>query len=119
MWFQSLTGFSEKSPEQVRENLFLNGEYLVSKVNGKRFRFGKLEIPTLKDLKDSASSLDNYQSKISVSQIVADVKALHRDRDNADALFQAASQFNLLEMVNPYVTPEQGVDLYDGNPLPV
>jgi hypothetical protein len=37
---------------------------------------------------------------------------LHRDPANARALFQVASQFNLLEMSAPDVTPEDGVTRY-------
>lgn len=44
---------------------------------------------------------------------VADVQKLHADPDNEGALFQVASQFNLLEMVSPTVTPEQGVGIYE------
>ena len=46
-------------------------------------------------------------------QIVANVQDLHTDKNNAGALFQVASQFNLLEMVSPDITPEQGVDGYE------
>lgn len=115
MWFQSLTGFTEKSPEQVRENLILDGEYLLSKINGKRFRCGRLETPTLQLLRYTPPAKWRYNGHISVSDIVADVKALHCDPVNENAMFQAASQFNLLEMVAPSVTPELGVDLYDGD----
>jgi len=38
-----------------------------------------------------------------------DVQSLHAAASNAGALFQVASQFNLLEMMSPEVTPEQGV----------
>ncbi len=41
--------------------------------------------------------------------------ALHKDPRNAGALFQAASQFNLLEMVGPRVTPERGVGIYEND----
>jgi hypothetical protein len=37
---------------------------------------------------------------------------MHRTPENAGALFQVASQFNLLEMVGPDVTPEDGVTRY-------
>ena len=30
-----------------------------------------------------------------------------------NALFQVASQFNLLEMINPNITPEMGIDRYE------
>jgi hypothetical protein len=43
---------------------------------------------------------------------VADVQDLHCDPENAGAAFQAASQFNCLEMTGPAVTPEKGVGCY-------
>ena len=41
------------------------------------------------------------------------MQKLHRNPANAGAVFQVASQFNLLEMVDPSVTPEQGVGIYE------
>ena len=41
---------------------------------------------------------------------------MHRSPENAGALFQVASQFNLLEMVSPDVTPEHGVTRYQSDP---
>ena len=35
MWFETLTGFPEKSPQQVRENITVDGQALTSHVNGK------------------------------------------------------------------------------------
>jgi hypothetical protein len=37
---------------------------------------------------------------------------MHQAPENVGALFQVASQFNLLEMVSPSVTPEDGVTRY-------
>ena len=53
MWFEELMGFREESPEQVRENLLLSESdgLLTSKVNGKSYVCGKLEIPQLADLR--------------------------------------------------------------------
>jgi hypothetical protein len=42
-----------------------------------------------------------------------DVQQLHRDRRNAGALFQVASQFNLLEMVAPSYSPDDGIGIYE------
>jgi hypothetical protein len=47
--------------------------------------------------------------------VTGDVRRLHRDPENAGALFQVASQFNLLEMVSPDVTPEHGVTRYQSD----
>ena len=35
MWFETLTGFPEESPQQVRENITVDGQELTSHVNGK------------------------------------------------------------------------------------
>jgi hypothetical protein len=51
-----------------------------------------------------------------VSDLVADVKALHTDPASAGATFQVASQFNMLEMISPHVTPEAGIDRYESDP---
>lgn len=52
---------------------------------------------------------------LSVREVVANVQHLHADEGNAGALFQVASQFNLLEMVSPDVTPERGVGIYEND----
>ena len=108
MWFEDLVGFKEVSPEYVRENISIDGDKLTSLVNGESFQFGTLEIPTLKELKEQSSKV-NYKGKITVKEIIGNVQEIHCDPINNNALFQAASQFNLLEMVGPHVTPEKGV----------
>lgn len=113
MWFKNLTGFDEISPTQVRENLSVEGTHLTSLVNGRRFQCGTLEIPTLQSLREQAPDLAEFDAQINLREVVADVQALHADPQNNHALFQAASQFNLLEMVGPQVTPERGIDIYE------
>jgi hypothetical protein len=51
-----------------------------------------------------------------VGCIVGDARALHSDPELQGALFQVASQFNLLEMTSPSVRPEDGVARYAGDP---
>jgi hypothetical protein len=113
-WFERLTGFAEGSPEQVRSNIRVEGEYLTSSMNGATYRHGRLEVPSLAELRDRTRSSEG-DGRISVRQISADVRALHRDPANAGSLFQVASQFNLLEMINPEVTPEAGVGIYEND----
>lgn len=113
MWFEQLTGFKEESPEYVRNNLRIEGNDFVSLGNFKRFSFGKLETLTLEELKNRCGKIADFNSKIQVEEIVADVQELHSQKENSNALFQAASQFNLLEMVSPTITPEQGIDRYE------
>ncbi len=111
MWFKQLTGFKEESPEQVRNNLEIKGDKLISKVNDAEFVFGSLKTPSLEELR-SQISLKVYDDCIKTSEIVADVQELHVADENNGATFQVASQFNLLEMPSPDVIPEDGVDGY-------
>jgi len=53
---------------------------------------------------------------IAVRVVVGDVRRLHAAPEHACALFQVASQFNLLEMTAPHVTPEDGVTRYKDDP---
>ncbi|NJK47844.1 hypothetical protein HC931_06385 [Candidatus Gracilibacteria bacterium] len=112
-WFKKLTGFPEVSPQQVRENIIVDGETLKSHVNQKVLICGQLEIPTLGELRERARSSEHKIGQISVREVVANVLHLHANESNADSLFQVASQFNLLEMVSPTITPERGVGIYE------
>lgn len=115
MWFESLTGFREESPEQVRANIVVENETMTSRINGREMRSGHLETPTLGDLRARVRKASRPSGTLRLSEVVCDVQKLHVDPDNAGALFQVASQFNLLEMVSPSVTPENGVDIYEND----
>ena len=116
MWFQLLTGFEEESINQVQKNMVVKGNKLTSLVNGETYQCGTLEIPTLEVLrKRNAKVLAEYNEQIKIDEVIANVQTLHLDEANAGAFFQAASQFNLLEMVSPSVLPENGVDIYEND----
>ena len=112
-WFEDLTGCSEESPAQVRTQLHVDGPRLRSRHNGRSWLCGELETPTLAQLRDRVRHVSRERRPISVREVVANVQHLHADHRNANALFQVASQFNLLEMVGPGVTPERGVGIYE------
>ena len=114
MWFEKLMGFKEISYENVQENIKIKGNFLISKVNGKSYQFGKLEIPTLKNLQNQINIKD-FEGKIQVNEMVGNVREFHCLQENSNALFQAASQFNLLEMVSPEIIPEKGVGIYEND----
>ncbi len=116
MWFEELVGFAETSGDEVREHLILDGDVLISTVNGRRMQCGTLELVSLAELRKRTASLGADSLKLVLREIVGDAGSLHRDQRNAGALFQAASQFNLLEMVSPGVTPEAGVSGYQNDP---
>ena len=112
-WFSDLTGFDELDYERTRDRLEVAGTTLRSRVNGRSFEIGTLETPTLAELRARAAEVaPRVAGKLLVSQVVGDAGALHRDPVNRWALFQVASQFNLLEMTGPDVTPEDGVTRY-------
>lgn len=115
MWFETLTGFREQTPEQVRSNLSVDGNFLKSHINGKQYIFGSLETPSLAELRAHIAGKRNPSGQISVREQIADVRSLHMDEANAGGLFQVASQFNLLEMISPDVTPEYGVAGYESD----
>jgi hypothetical protein len=115
MWFEALTGFPEESPQQVRENISVGGNALTSHVNGKVLVCGELETPSLAELRECVHATRHKVGTLSVREVVANVQHLHTDESNAGALFQVASQFNLLEMISPSVTPERGVGIYEND----
>ncbi|EMI40836.1 hypothetical protein [Rhodopirellula sp. SWK7] len=114
-WFTKLTGIDEESPELVRREISVEGEHLICP-GGKRIAFGRLETPKLAELRQAVAHLNPKPKRTTICEVVGDVRKLHADPANANALFQVASQFNLLEMTGPSVTPERGVGIYENDP---
>ena len=115
MWFETLTGFQEASPEQVRANIVLSGQTMTSRVNGKTMAYGRLETPTLAELRTRVRAHPPFKGQLRLCEVVGDVGLLHTDEANTGALFQVASQFNLLEMDKPSIAPEAGIDRYEND----
>jgi hypothetical protein len=112
-WFEGLFGFSERSYDETRDNLEVVGTTLRSRVNHRSFVIGELETASLRELRDQAAKVVyGLLGKLKISNVSGDVRGMHRNPANPNALFQVASQFNLLEMVGPHVTPEDGVTRY-------
>jgi len=116
MWFEQLTGFQEQGASQVRQILTLENGILSSKANGASYKTGMLETPSLSQLQATASNIMQQPvfkpGKLTLKEVVADVQSLHASPENTGALFQVASQFNLLEMASPAITPDSGVTNY-------
>lgn len=114
-WFHDIFGFDEGTPEETQAKLRFDGGTLTSLINGRSYRTGTLEMPTLQDLRDAVARGDAALGKtgLQVSTLYGDARELHRDPRFKGALFQVASQFNLLEMTDPSVSPEQGVSRYE------
>ena len=80
MWFETLTGFAEESPEQVRSKITVKGNTLKSHVNGRVFVCGELETPTLGELRERAQASGHKVGKLSLSEVIANVQHLHTDQ---------------------------------------
>lgn len=112
-WFRDLFGFDEETPAQVRRHLTVCGPHLTSLANGRVFRHGRLLLPSLSSLRASNPAAPPAPGpRLTLRVVQGDVRALLALRENDGALFQAASQFNLLEMPSPDVGPERGVAGY-------
>jgi hypothetical protein len=115
-WFEKLTGFRETGYEETRACLEVEGGRLLSRINGASYGIGELELVSLQTLRERVKSAGNLPGRVKTSVVTGDVRRMHRSPENAGALFQVASQFNLLEMVSPDVTPELGVTRYQSDP---
>jgi hypothetical protein len=111
-WFERLTGFRETSYGETRAKLKVEDDRLHSLVNGQSYGIGKLELVSLQTLRERAKSSGSSPGQLKLSVMSGDVRKMHQLPENTGALFQVASQFNLLEMISPTVTPEQGVTRY-------
>jgi hypothetical protein len=98
-WFERLTGFREEGYELTRSRLVVEGDELVSTVNGARYGVGELSLPTLAELRDRVEIPKGQRS--TVRCVTGEARAMHAEPELEGALFQVASQFNLLEMTGP------------------
>lgn len=111
-WFQQITGFREDGYERTRQQLAVEGDYLVSQVTGGHHRVGNFEVVTLRELRARVGPAATAGSRSTVRCQSGDSRAMHADPALREATFQVASQFNALEMVGPDITPELGVTRY-------
>lgn len=123
MGLERLIGFSDRNmtPDEVRGNLEFDGRHIRSLVNDARFDIGEFEFVSLHELRkrvedESVEHISESELKQSVVNHTApakeDVADYIRNPDYQYAMFQVASQFNLLEMASPNMTPEHGIDVY-------
>ena len=114
-WFDDLVGFREQFAEQVCSMIDVDGDHLRRGANGRELRCGTLEVVALCDLRKRTTVVQGTERRLRLSEVVGNVQSLHQQSENAGALFQVASQFNLLEMVSPSVTPDDGIGIYEND----
>lgn len=110
-WFERLTGFREMGYAETKARLRIIDCRLRREATNESFAVGALTLPSLGELRGAAARVQR-PGRLRLSIVEGDVRALHRAPENRGALFQVASQFNMLEMVGPDVTPEDGVAGY-------
>lgn len=107
-WFYEITGFTEIDYATTMSLLSVKEGSLSSTRNIRRSAVGKFTLSNLQEFRNSGIGC-NQEKPVHVSNIVADVRKLHSAPENEGALFQVVSQVNMLEMIGPDVTPEDGV----------
>jgi hypothetical protein len=112
-WFERITGFREDGYEATQSRLWVQDGRLRSTATPRSYAVGRLETPSLAELRERAAGFMEGAGATRVSCVQGDVRRMHAEPSNAGALFQVASQFNLLEMVSPSVSPEDGVTRYE------
>lgn len=111
-WFERVAGFKEAGYAETQSRLLAVDGKLRNPSSGLVWSMGTLETPTLRDLRTRTRHLHSGSQKSEIRCISADVRDLHARNESRHALFQVASQFNLLEMIGPHVAPEDGVTRY-------
>jgi hypothetical protein len=110
-WFARITGFPEGSYAEMQARLRVENGRLVPEGGGLGHAVGEFELISLDTLRARASGL-TVPGQLSLGIVEGDVRRMHIELENAGAVFQVASQFNVLEMIGPDVTPEHGVTGY-------
>lgn len=105
MWFADTFGFKESRSRVYRKVRLAGGRLVVDGVP--RWKYGTLSCSP------GATTVLEDRGPSPFTVIQADVADLHRDPANAHALFQVASQANMLEMSAPWITPEDGISRYE------
>lgn len=115
-WFERITGFRELAYEETRSRLRVAGGRLHSAHSARSYGIGVLETPRLAELRVRAREVvERSTGGLKVSCVSGEARRMHADPRNERALFQVASQFNLLEMTSEEVTPEDGVTRYQAD----
>eukprot|EP00900_Chrysochromulina_parva_P003137 jgi/Chrpa1/12824/Chrysochromulina_OHIO_Genome00017079-RA len=119
-WFRDLFGFDESSTWGDNVSHFqMDGDELVCLTAPQfpRQFVGRFEWPSVAELRSKLAAAQGAgapSAGLSFAHLAAPagVGPLHREQSNAGAVFQAASQFNCLEMTGPDVSPTAGVGIY-------
>lgn len=128
-FFHDVFGFEElvigddkklKVNESIR-GAFKGGSYLIG--HRREIKTGELSTPTLLEseeefkvlLRQFRVSKKVYDVVATGENTVGNAREMHSSPENNGAIFQAASQFNLLEHILPSFGPEHGITCYEND----
>jgi hypothetical protein len=98
-WFEKLTGFPETTYTHAQDHLYMDGTFLVSKVNGHRYDVGTFKFLSVAELRqaygsgalpgaDSPGDSADDSRGVGISTVYGDVGHLHTLPEYNRALFQ-------------------------------
>jgi len=111
-WFSEITGFLEGDYRDTQARICVADGLLVSEGGGQGYAVGQLDLVSLTNLRNRTRKV-KVPGHLTLGIVQGNVRQMHADPENRDAVFQVASQFNLLEMPAPSITPEHGVSGYE------
>jgi hypothetical protein len=112
-WFERITGFPEMAYAETKRRLEVSDGKLRSTMKERSYGVGDLELVSLNSLRERVKAASGPSGRLKVSIVQGDVREMHSAPEHLGALFQVASQFNLLEMPSPEITPDDGVADYE------
>ena len=86
--------------------------------DGRHVSAGVFSMPSVAELRDHVASTKKQKKNdaiVTVQNVVGEARSMHSrvvDLGERPVIIQAASQFNMLEMPSPSVTPEAGISAY-------
>jgi len=110
-WFERLTSFAEGPYEETKGRLSVVEGRLRCIGTEHSHAVGTLTLPSLSDLRAEADKVA-MPGRLRLSIVEATAGACTACLRTAARYSRVASQFNMLEMVGPRVTPEDGVTRY-------
>jgi hypothetical protein len=126
-WFSKIFGFNENADPEANfklvkdmvsihdisfdEDMKIN---ILTLKNGQELWAGKFTMISIPELRPAyaMSAIETGSRLLTYVSMDGDVKLFHEDPKLEGSVFQVASQFNTLEMVNPSITPNMGITIY-------
>jgi hypothetical protein len=125
-WFSKYFGFHEDANPVAKTNYEATKKKIIPTVDthgdvtfttsGRSLSAGNFKVLTCAEFRniyeETKKASVPQNGRLDFSVVHGDVTDLHKDVENKGSFFQAASQFNALEMIDELKTPEHGITNY-------